>query len=323
MRQQDLSRFWHDVVYDADIVQLSEEDLLVSQEELNSALDTYWVRLPRSSKRVGPLNAPVMEPEESTLEPDEHPVARPLASERPMDDLDATLVTEEEDESQCSVGLYENGTGPPSVSRSDVLSAPSPLPVGADGQVNSEPSFTNCLTKTVDPDKGELTFVHPSADHQTAATGSTEESAEGAGSKAESDSSKEVANPAVVAPAEETSMPPLPEASVERKVIHPRNRLPVAVLKPENPRAIRYWLDQRRSVRPSPKLDSTGSDRPVPERKLTVEDTELFHGERELGVHDPLGQRVLQVCRLDPLFPDDALISSSSTGPQHCPEFEF
>ena len=69
------------------------------------------------------------------------------------------------------------------------------------------------------------------------------------------------------------------------------------MLKPDNPRACRYWHQQRRQARQAQQGAGTADPADQEDADLTIEtlDLELFHLGRELGVHDVLGQRVLQV----------------------------
>ena len=67
------------------------------------------------------------------------------------------------------------------------------------------------------------------------------------------------------------------------------------MVKPDNPRAIRYWLQQRRQARPK-NVDAVDVvEQEDADLNFESLDLELFHLGRELGVHDVLGQRVLQV----------------------------
>jgi hypothetical protein len=91
----------------------------------------------------------------------------------------------------------------------------------------------------------------------------------------------------------ELETPSQAEANVERKVVAPKNKLPVAVQKPDNPRAIRYWLDQRRALRCPVEQPLIKQEDPV--LQFEPEELDLFHVGRDQGVHDALGQRVLQV----------------------------
>ena len=83
--------------------------------------------------------------------------------------------------------------------------------------------------------------------------------------------------------------------SLERKIHYTKNKLPTAVLKPDNPRAIRYWLQRRRQARPKSQDPVSPPDPEEADLNIDSIDFELFHLGRELGVHDVLGQRVLQV----------------------------
>lgn len=319
-RGQNLARFWQDVVSDTDIVHLSEEDLLAHQEDFNAALDSFWTRLPPSSKRVGQLQLERTvpdEPDETILDDEsEHFFARPsLACKRRMEsdgmDLDAT--EEEEDESQCSVGLYENGgTGPPSASASqseEPLAAPTEC-VDRTRSPKCEPTnFSNCFAKQNDLQGEQVTIAHPPA-VELELNGELVESAAAVETTDMKDEVEGLTSDTTVAT---TGAPGTTDATgegttpgVEKKMIPVRNRLPVAVLKPDNPRAVRYWLDQRRTARSFPTEQAEDSNKMsgvgkavedfLAKGKLEPEDWELFHLGRDLGVHDALGQRILQVC---------------------------
>lgn len=351
-RNQNLGRFWRDVVPDADIVQLSEEDLVPTQEDVSAVVGSYWSN--RSDRQIEDAIEQTEEPPRSRtpdLLPEEvddasnkvHLVVRSLGSEKPMrsvklnskgDGLESTLIEQDstmveeestliEEESQCSVVLYENGTGPLSASGSDVVSATSPPSV--ERAPSSEPNFINCLAKSAN------IFRKPSSDVSLTGCLQTDESpllvhasenlpitkivpsdgelfsnediaiaqessqdfvshvnTNGAGEGA-------IADAPVVAPSSilELDTPSQAEANVERKVVAPRNRLPVAVQKPDNPRAIRYWLDLRRAARCSTAKPAVEQDEA--EVQFDCEEADLFHVGREQGVHDALGQRVLQV----------------------------
>jgi len=345
-RGQNLGRFWRDVVPDADIVQLSEEDLVLTQDDVTAVVGSYW---DHRSVRAAPSAIGAADPSR-TRPPDLHPeengsasasnkvhlVVRPLGSERPIrsviinsrgDELESALIEEGstliEEESQCSVLLYENGTGPLSASGSDVVSATSPPNVE---RVSScEPNFKNCLVKSanslIEP-TGDVVVpeylqnnenlvasftqenfaVKPSRIIQPTGEGFTcediaiaQESSQDAESHTQPDLSHDGIAPSIVESnaALELETPSQAETNVERKVVAPKNKLPVAVQKPDNPRAIRYWLDQRRAVRCPVEEPPVKQDDPV--LQFEPEELDLFHVGRDQGVHDALGQRVLQV----------------------------
>ncbi len=259
-----------------------------------------------------------------------HLVVRPLGSERPIrsvtlnsrgEQLETTLIEEEttliEEESQCSVILYENGAGPLSASGSDVVSATSPP--GVERPPSCEPNFRNCLAKSaagikeptvddliclpnaedpaVSPTPGPSPIDSPQIIQPNGEAFSIEDLAIAQESfqYIESQSKTELACDDVALPAAPPEMetPSQAEANVERKVVAPKNKLPIAVQKPDNPRAIRYWLDQRKAARCTTEQPAVVEEDPV--RQHEPEELELFHVGREQGVHDALGQRVLQV----------------------------
>lgn len=82
-----------------------------------------------------------------------------------------------------------------------------------------------------------------------------------------------------------------PEVHFERKLVT-KSKLPTAVLKPDNTRAVNYWLKQRKFPSSSKKTEVE-----TVTSETTTDDFEVFHYEREMGVHDALGQRVLQVSK--------------------------
>lgn len=88
------------------------------------------------------------------------------------------------------------------------------------------------------------------------------------------------------------------EPSVEKKIPTAKYKLPTPIMKPDSARAVNYWESQRRAA--LPKASVNGSAKPA-RRKDDVElnidagDMNVFHLGRELGAHDALGQRVLQV----------------------------
>lgn len=324
---------------------MSEEDLVVTQD-VTAVVSSYW-----DHRSVNTAPSAIEETNSSRTQPPDllpeengsasatskvHLVVRPLGSERHIrsvtlnsreDELESTLIEEEltliEEESQCSVILYENGTGPLSASGSDVVSAASPPNV--ETATSCEPNFRNCLVKSanslIEPTidvavpgylqnnenrVNSLTqenFAVKSGQIQPTDKGVSiediavsQESSEDAESHIKPDLSHDGITPTVVEPnaALELETPSQAEANVERKVVVPKNKLPVAVQKPDNPRAIRYWLDQRRAVRCPVELEpSIKQDDPV--FQFEPEELDLFHVGRDQGVHDALGQRVLQV----------------------------
>lgn len=323
-RGQDLAKFWQDVVIDSDIAQLSEEDLLANQEKMNAALDSYWTHLLHTSKEPGEkvetTNLVDPDPEVATMdEDDEHFFARPTFvrtenGRRPLDDLETSLMGDddeeegEEEESQCSVGLYENGTGPPSASQSDMVLVPSPVTVMNDDSISGQPSFANCLSKAgngIQSNENHLT-VNSEEDGLLRLTETQEigtlETSLGINIKETREVELHETNQAIAAPTAELTSDQgttsfLLDTSAEKiKILPPRNRLPVANMKPDNPRAVRYWLDQRRTARSFPQqTNDVGRELEGLRQSREPEDWELFHGGREHGVHDLLGQRVLQV----------------------------
>lgn len=321
-RGQDLARFWQDVVIDSDIAQLSEEDLLANQEKMNAAFDSYWTHLLHTSKETGEkvetTNLVDPDPEVATIdEDDEHFFARPTFvrtenGRRPLDDLETSLMGDddeeegEEEESQCSVGLYENGTGPPSTSQSGMVLVPSPVTLMNDDC--GQPSFANCLSKTGNGIQSNENHLKVNSEDDVLLRLSetqeidTLETSLGINTKETGEVEFDETNQAIAAPTAELTSDQEPisfllDASVEKiKILPPRNRLPVANMKPDNPRAVRYWLDQRRTARTFPQqINDAGRELEGLRQCSEPEDWELFHGGREHGVHDLLGQRVLQV----------------------------
>ncbi|XP_046453867.1 AT-rich interactive domain-containing protein 2-like isoform X3 [Daphnia pulex] len=347
-RGQNLGRFWRDVVPDADIVQLSEEDLVVTPDDVTAVVGPYWDHrsVHTASSAIGEADSSRTLP--SDLLPEEngstsatnkvHLVVRPLGSERPIrsvtlnsrgDELESTLIEEGstliEEESQCSVMLYENGTGPLSASGSDVVSATSPPNV--ERVPSCEPNFKNCLAKSanspIEPasdvavpgylqnDENLVASfaqddfaVEPSRSIQPTdedfvcediSAAAAQESSQDAESHTKPDLSHDGIAPPITESnaAFELETPSQAETNVERKVVAPKNKLPVAIQKPDNPRAIRYWLDQRRAARCPVEQPPIKQDDPV--LQLEPEELDLFHVGRDQGVHDALGQRVLQV----------------------------
>lgn len=348
-RGLNLNRFWRDVVPDADIVHLSEEDLLTIPEDVTSSVGSYWAR--RSIEATPSVNGKISssrtrppdvmpDSEDSSASNKVHLVVRPLGGERPIrsvtlnstrDELESNMI---EDESQCSI-IYENGTGPLSASGSDVVSATSPS--GVERAPSCEPNFRNFLAKSVSGLK-ELNVEQDSETRNPADTGyvhkvqtptvspvldrfavdpfhpvqsngevSITEDALESSQEAESRTKTNLAcddialdtpapaptvNPNHVLEMEYETAPPM-ETTVERKVVAPKNKLPIAILKPENPRAIRYWLDQRRAARCGIEHQVVKNNEPV--HCNEPEECDLFQNGRDQGVHDALGQRVLQV----------------------------
>jgi hypothetical protein len=245
------------------------------------------------------------------------------------DELESTLIEEGstliEEESQCSVMLYENGTGPLSASGSDVVSATSPPNV--ERVPSCEPNFKNCLAKSanspIEPasdvavpgylqnDENRVASfaqddfaVEPSRSIQPTDEGFACEDISAAAAQessqdAESHTKPDLSHDGIAPPITESNTafeletPSQAETNVERKVVAPKNKLPVAIQKPDNPRAIRYWLDQRRAARCPVEQPPVKQDDPV--LQLEPEELDLFHVGRDQGVHDALGQRVLQV----------------------------
>lgn len=334
---------------------------MTTQEDVATVMGSYWNH--RSAERgavnpetrpVHPLHPPRTRPadlvpdsEDSSASNKVHLVVRPLGSERTMRSLTLNSIGDEmesnmiEEESQCSVMLYENGTGPLSASGSDVVSATSPS--GVDKTSNCEPNFRNCLAKTAIPSVAG--YVHNNTDDPAPIPASIQapipalsrkpddfpielvgpvepngeiscQDGDGLrppqdvepGSKAGPPSDGIVAELSTVEATDSANCTtvvgmesaPLMEANVEKKVVAHKNKLPMAVLKPENRRAIRYWLDQRRAARCV--TESKAVEEDEPERSYEPEEYDLFHVGREQGVHDALGQRVLQVMIVDCLF---------------------
>lgn len=263
-----------------------------------------------------------------------HLVVRPLGSETPIRSVTVHSVIEElgstliEEESQCSVVLYENGTA----SGSDVVSATSPL--GVVRAPSCEPNFRNCLVKssivlnetTVEEENDLVTpclqiaentstmaakdrypIVEPKNEiksngelflnEDSSLINEPSEDTEGQ-KRAELiceinaiNDQPDFVSDSNILPGIETQSQT--ETSTEKKAVTIKNKLPIAVMKPDNPRAIRYWLDQRRAARGDSSLREAVEDEDV--RCQDSEDFELFHANRDYGVHDALGQRVLQV----------------------------
>lgn len=351
-RKQNLGRFWRDVVSDADIVQLSEEDLVIPQEDVTAVVGSYWsdrsIRTTPDAIKQTEVPSRTRTPDHLPVEADDasnkvHLVVRPLGSEKPIRSVtlnskddglessliehDSTLVEEEstliEEESQCSVVLYENGTGPLSASGSDVVSATSPPSV--ERVPSCEPNFRNCLAKSANIFRKPISDVSVTEYLQTKENPiipqtsenlpvnrivkpnselfSNEDTATVQGSSEDTAlrtktilvSEGAVPNPPVVGPNNilELDTPSQAEANIEKKCVAPKNRLPVAVQKPDNPRAIRYWLDRRRAARCP--IEKPPVEQDEAEIQFESEESDLFHVGREQGVHDALGQRVLQV----------------------------
>ncbi|XP_059352626.1 AT-rich interactive domain-containing protein 2-like isoform X2 [Daphnia carinata] len=351
-RKQNLGRFWRDVVPDADIVQLSEEDLVFPQEDVTAIVGSYWSdrsvrKTPDAIKQTEvPSRTRTLDhlPEEADDASNKvHLVVRPLGSEKPIRSVtlnskdgelespliehDSTLIEEEttliEEESQCSVILYENGAGPLSASGSDVVSATSPP--GVERAPSCEPNFRNCLAKSANIFRKPTSDASVTEDLQTKENPvipqtsenlsvdriiqpncelfSNEDTAIAQGSSEDTASRTKtilvsegaVPNPPVVVPNNNIEMetPSQAEANIERKVVAPKNKLPIAVQKPDNPRAIRYWLDQRKAARCP--IENLTVEQDEAEAQFESEESDLFHVGREQGVHDALGQRVLQV----------------------------
>ena len=353
-RGQNLSRFWRDVVPDTDIVQLSEEDLVAVQED--AVVSAYWDhRAPSAEPGPSRTRPPDSEDPLPAPPPNKvHLVVRPLGSEKPLRSVtlnsrgdESTLMIEEEttlieEESQCSVLLYENGTGPLSASGSDVVSATSPPP-GEEGAPSCEPNFRNCLlagNKSVDdisrrtpvdnslcsvpllsteavPSPGPSPIESPRLVEENPTMDGEFFPSEDLAIVLETGSKDQV--DVVPVPPEET--PSQAEANVERKVVIPKNKLPIAVLKPDNPRAVRYWLDQRKAARcPTEKKPPVDEDEPVGGGQS--EEFELFHVGLEQGVHDALGQRVLQVLQVLSPHRREKVIGFG-LGSQRHSQFEF
>ena len=197
-----------------------------------------------------------------------------------------------------------------------MVSAASPSG-GGDRAASCEPNFRNCLAKsTTELDRDDKSF--PSAtDHRSSAiepsdlpfaNGAVSSLVEHAVDLSTEDTDCQIQGETTcdgLAPEPEAAampdMEPLTnqstvETNIERKVVVPKNRLPVAVHKPDNPRAVRYWIQQRRSsaakhVAPFAKVEESQPVVIEPQ----PEDDDLFHIGRQQGVHDALGQRVLQV----------------------------
>lgn len=325
---------------------------MIPQEDVTAVVGSYWsdrsIRTTPDAIKQTEVPSRTRTPDHLPVEADDasnkvHLVVRPLGSEKPIRSVtlnskddglessliehDSTLVEEEstliEEESQCSVVLYENGTGPLSASGSDVVSATSPPSV--ERVPSCEPNFRNCLAKSANifrkpisdvsvteylqtkenpniPQTSENLpvnrIVQPNSElfsNEDTATvqGSSEDTA--LRTKTILVSEGAVPNPPVVGPNNvlELDTPSQAEANIEKKCVAPKNRLPIAVQKPDNPRAIRYWLDRRRAARcpiekPPVEQDEAGI-------QFESEESDLFHVGREQGVHDALGQRVLQV----------------------------
>lgn len=321
---------------------------MVTPDDVTAVVGPYWDHrsVHTASSAIGEADSSRTLP--SDLLPEEngstsatnkvHLVVRPLGSERPIrsvtlnsrgDELESTLIEEGstliEEESQCSVMLYENGTGPLSASGSDVVSATSPPNV--ERVPSCEPNFKNCLAKSanspIEPasdvavpgylqnDENLVASfaqddfaVEPSRSIQPTDEGFACEDISAAAAQessqdAESHTKPDLSHDGIAPPITESNTafeletPSQAETNVERKVVAPKNKLPVAIQKPDNPRAIRYWLDQRRAARCPVEQPPVKQDDPV--LQLEPEELDLFHVGRDQGVHDALGQRVLQV----------------------------
>lgn len=334
MRGQNLSRFWRDVVPDTDIVQLSDEDLVAKSQEDDAAVFSYWSQIPVQEKLNGIHRASISLPadldiDETSVSSDGEDIQRPLDSDRPVDtslleqevgDHDSMMIEDDDGESRCSEMLYENGTGPmsASVESSDALLVASQS--GEERALGDEPNFKNCLAKTANSlcvvsnqDKimsnhspilsksngelplfpGDIVNEQESTEEVEATTKETtvcdatilEEPAAG------DLPSTQITDNAVI----ESEAPQQVEVNVERKFPLPRNKLPIAVLKPDNPRAIRYWLDQRRTISGNAPDKNVENEVKEENEQTEPDDWDLFHLGRDQGVHDVLGQRVLQV----------------------------
>ena len=345
MRGQNLSRFWRDVVPDSDIVQLSDEDLVASQQEEEDAavLNSYWSQFPPQARLNGvnrtsislPADVDMDEASETSdadeLQPpldnnDDRPVLDESLMGREVADHD--MVEDDDADSRCSQVLYENGTGLISASAesSDALLVASP-PDTERMPGDDEPNFKNCLAKTTAslsvtaPDKNEVlqlnhspiqSILHSKSNgelpHYSGELVSGQELTEDFDSTTKETTASDACIMAgqvvdelqsslitgtVGTAAESTQQV---EVSVERKIALPKNKLPIAVIKPDNPRAIRYWLDQRRTASSAVQHSTTETHEEEKENDPTdPEDWDLFHLGRDQGVHDVLGQRVLQV----------------------------
>ena len=337
LRGQNLSRFWRDVVPDSDIVQLSDEDLVAKSQEDDAAVFSYWSQPPVKEKLNGihrtsiPLPAD-LDMDEASVSSDGDDFQRPLDSVRPVD---TSLMEQEvaddsimdDGESHCSEVLYENGTGPmsASVESSDALMVASQA-VGEERAPGDEPNFKNCLSKTTNnlgvvsnqektmlnhspvqttlhsKSNGELPLFSGDNMNEQVSTEevdtTTKETTVCDATSLEKSAAGELSSTLITDGAViGTEAPQQVEVNVERKIPLPRNKLPVAVLKPDNPRAIRYWLDQRRIVScNAAQQKNVEEDEAEKENGMTEpDDWDLFHLGRDQGVHDVLGQRVLQV----------------------------
>ena len=445
-RGQNLGRFWRETIPDPDILQLSEEDLII-REPVDEAHSSYWnsrtesqpspcersESMTRSSQPTSSIRK-----DASSLDSTEDQVSnqgifiRPLDSDkrltdrgpsadssqahcsdphrrRPaedpppvqdsssdgMADSDATpsvMQAAAEEESQCSVSVYENGTGLFSGLGSDVALAASPLNEESRSASSCEPNFRNCLSKsTNDSAKGGTTVfdqlgsnILPSfASHQKLAndrvsacepdeqsTNSTDlrlgEQADTTScpangqltnlegqtndqqlrlssddavdnvmrleSQSQTKDSELVTGKSLVAISYVSSQSDKTAAcdselpSVEKRIPAPKYKLPAAVLKPDNPRAVRYWETQRRAVvpaRPKYTMKARPADKTQQKVSFDAEDMSLFHLGRDLGVHDSFGQRVLQVPSISVCQLRNYLISLLSPGVKYHPQSEL
>lgn len=302
LRGQKLDKFWRDVVPDSGIYQLSEEDLHVIQEETSiSMINSKWRQpsplegkeivhtyvtciqyfslddeeeIPKSPSSVKDLNASVDANESLTEDlpnlpgndvgQESQPSSELVEGQKAVENTSAV-------ESEANSPVYRNGIS------TEELHIGQNVPFEAQ-QENAESSVFEtaafqCQAEQSEQPNQELSFTSQEKvqsetliEHQTESQNS------------------------LLCPLDASSSRG-PEVQLERRFMT-KSKLPTAVLKPDNPRAVNYWLKQRKcpSKEEEPKAETPVSE-PSPD------DWEIFHYERDQGVHDGLGQRVLQVTK--------------------------
>ena len=325
------------------IFRANQEEEMAAAAALRQAEASARLAAPSTERRAAAVATAVSGAENAAA--DQDVFVRPQGSDKcvaesadgPVEDPPPSSVLEDssigeaaavQDESaQCSVDVYENGTAT-SPSNDESRSAAS----------SCEPNFRNCLSQaTVHKDLSgtdaavvavvetpplaqatptqatpvEATAVEATPAEATAVEATPAEATPVGATPTEATPTEEAtpieATPAEAAPKEAASVEP----SVEKRAPAPKYKLPRAVLKPDNLRAVRYWEGQRRSVVPG-RVRFGALARPAKEQ-LEVErrrqqhgaddgggggggsECGVLHAGRPLGVHDVLGQRVLQV----------------------------